>query len=156
MGIVVELLVSILGPIGFVASAGLLFQKRFHENYLLIALAALIAIGSTWLTVEEYWKRFASTHPPVVDIPPIVPPVLAPDEVFWLAIRDTAAQGLFEEFIRKFPASPHVAEAQQRIRSLASVQPRPTPHDLGGPTNTGGPTRTGTFCVNVNSRQICD
>lgn len=49
--------------------------------------------------------------------PPAAPP-LAADEVFWLTIKDASVRELFEEFLRRFPASPRASEARARLQAL--------------------------------------
>jgi hypothetical protein len=49
---------------------------------------------------------------------------LAPDEVFWLSIKDSRAPGLYEEFLKKFPDSRRANEARARLETLAKA-----PHD---------------------------
>jgi len=40
------------------------------------------------------------------------------DTVFWSTIRDSEVAVLFEEFLKRFPASPHAAEARARLSKL--------------------------------------
>jgi hypothetical protein len=47
---------------------------------------------------------------------------LAPDEVFWLTIKDSRATGLFEEFLKKYPNSPHAQEAREKLQTLQAAQ----------------------------------
>jgi len=63
MSALLEVLIILFGPAGFVASAGLLFARRYRHNYFLIGIAALVAVGSSWLTIEEYWSRLVSRSP---------------------------------------------------------------------------------------------
>ena len=66
---------------------------------------------------------------------PAPPATLTPDEVFWLSIKDARAPGLYEEFLKKFPGSPHTEEARtkletlQRVLAPAAQQRPPTPMD---------------------------
>lgn len=43
---------------------------------------------------------------------------LPADEVFWLTIRESRTTGLFEEFLKKFPNSPHAREARAKLEEL--------------------------------------
>ena len=47
--------------------------------------------------------------------PSATAPAAPPDEVLWEAIRESNIAGLFEEFLRRFPNSPRVAEARTRL-----------------------------------------
>jgi uncharacterized caspase-like protein len=67
---------------------------------------------------------------PIPGTPPQA--TISADEVFWSAIKDSTIAALFEEFVRKFPASPRAAEARARIAALnrshiAAVSPQSTP-----------------------------
>jgi len=42
----------------------------------------------------------------------------AQDEIFWLTIKDSSTQALFDEFLTKFPASSRAAEARARLEEL--------------------------------------
>jgi hypothetical protein len=48
---------------------------------------------------------------------------LAPDEVFWLSIKDSRAPGLFEEFLKKFPNSPRAPDARTKLQALQTAPP---------------------------------
>ena len=65
---------------------------------------------------------------------------LAPDDAFWLAIKDSRAPGLFEEFLKKFPESPHAQDARIKLQALQAAarsageqQAMPTPQRGRGP-----------------------
>ena len=70
---------------------------------------------------------------------PAPPQALTPDEVFWLSIKDLRAPGLYEEFLKKFPGSPHTQEARTKLETLQKVlapaaqqrPPRPMDHTPG-------------------------
>jgi len=59
---------------------------------------------------------------------PPPPPPLAADDITWGAIRESKVAAIFDEFIDRFPTSPHVAEARARGDELrkgaAAVPPR--------------------------------
>ena len=42
----------------------------------------------------------------------------SPDEFFWLAVRDSSVPALFDEFLKKFPASSHAADARKRLDEI--------------------------------------
>jgi hypothetical protein len=52
---------------------------------------------------------------------PAPPATLTPDEVFWLSIKDSRAPGLYEEFLKKFPGSPHTQAARAKLENLQKV-----------------------------------
>src|SRR5262249_28491126 len=45
-------------------------------------------------------------------------PMPAADEILWGAIKDSDVSAVFEEFVRKFPASRHARDAQGRAEDL--------------------------------------
>jgi formylglycine-generating enzyme required for sulfatase activity len=47
-----------------------------------------------------------------------IPPPPTADEIVWNAIKDSGYPAIFEDFVSKFPASPHLAEAQRRRDDL--------------------------------------
>jgi hypothetical protein len=58
--------------------------------------------------------------PPVPKPAPLPPPTA--DEIFWVIIKDSSAAALFDEFLNKFPASPHAAEARSRLEQLKKAE----------------------------------
>jgi formylglycine-generating enzyme required for sulfatase activity len=46
----------------------------------------------------------------------------AADEIFWLTIKESSIAALFDEFVKQFPASPHVNEARARLDELKKNQ----------------------------------
>jgi hypothetical protein len=80
-----------------------------------------------------------SSHQSVSDKSSVTP---STDEVFWLTIRESRTIGLFEEFLKKFPDSPHAREARAKLdelekgqRSRKQSQPQMPMRDQGrGPT----------------------
>jgi hypothetical protein len=65
-----------------------------------------------------------SVQKPRAGVPSVA---LAADEIFWLTIKDSSAPALFEEFLRKFPASPHAKQAQAKLQELkTTAAERPT------------------------------
>ncbi|MEJ2431857.1 MAG: hypothetical protein P8Y53_01335 [Pseudolabrys sp.] len=108
----------------------------------------LLAIGASYergglaglrdLTADALYAAGLSSKAPAPAAAPLPAPAakspsggLAPDEVFWLSIKDSHAPGLFEEFLKKFPASPHRQEARSRLAALQQApQPAtaPAPH----------------------------
>src|SRR5215510_906318 len=55
--------------------------------------------------------------PPGADISPATPAPVAEDLV-WEAIKDSRVAAVFEEFVKKFPTSPHAGEARRRSDEL--------------------------------------
>ena len=62
-------------------------------------------------------------------VPPVPKPITPPppppptaDEIFWLVIKESNASVLFDEFLNKFPASPHATEARARLEELKKAQ----------------------------------
>lgn len=136
----------------FIASTGVYFNERFRQNRLAVGLAGIIALLSVYylgkailddLGYLRHSKEQSrtnqqepttpaplpapSTHsspfPPIEKTKPPTP--VEADEIFWLTIRDSAAPGLFEEFIRRFPSSPHLGEARARLALIKSTPPIP-------------------------------
>src|SRR5690242_4372611 len=63
----------------FVVSSGLLFNERFRGNYIVVAAAALIAMGSSYMLFEEFTKRLIkaeldASRPSAVSPTPVVIP----------------------------------------------------------------------------------
>src|SRR5262249_17160260 len=52
-----------------------------------------------------------------VDVPPPVPSPTA-DEILWEAIKSSTVAAVFDEFVKKFPTSPHASEARGRVDEL--------------------------------------
>jgi uncharacterized caspase-like protein len=51
-------------------------------------------------------------------------PAPSTDEILWGAIKDSSASAVFEEFVRKFPSSPHAVEARGRAAALRKDAPK--------------------------------
>jgi hypothetical protein len=51
-----------------------------------------------------------------------VAPQPAADEIFWGAIKESGVSALFEEFLKKFPASRHAGEARARAAELRKTE----------------------------------
>jgi hypothetical protein len=77
------------------------------------------------------------------------PNPIAADAIFWFTIKDSAVPGLFEEFIKKFPSSLHVAEARAKITELQNSRVVPST----GPSSQ--PTSPVVRCVIFNGKQVC-
>lgn len=138
-----QLILEFVLALGFTGTTGFLFSERFKRNYFLSTIVALLLFSSTFLTIREMTKFWYEFTRPEARIPPDKYPTPVPsyaaDEVFWLSIKDSTAPGLFDEFIRKFPSSAHIAEARDRLR--ASQQ---------------GSTSSPKVCLTFNNRQYCD
>ena len=124
---------------------GLDIFRTFNE----VGLAVSNATGGTqrpWVSLSPIKGDFYFV-PPAASAPP--PPSMAADEVLWTTIRDSRMAALFEEFLRRFPASQHAAEARARLDELkkvpvavvappaqpgpAAAAPRPVPAVAAGP-----------------------
>ena len=74
---------------------------------------------------EVYLAGLGKPGDPVPALAPAPAPVVAApsgDEVLWGAIKDSSVAALFEEFVRKFPTSPHAAEAKARAAELKKAE----------------------------------
>ena len=130
---------ALLEAILFVLSSGLLFHERFRKNKVLFLLAGVVALGSSYFLLEEMTNRLIQKElqagykiqtQAVVPEAPKPPPAPSADTIFWLTIKDASAVSLFEEFVTKFPASQHVAEARGRIAELSKKTKVADPCDL--------------------------
>ena len=65
-----------------------------------------------------------SDEPKVLPVAPSSPgaPALVEDEIFWNAIKTTGVAMQLEEFVKKYPLSPHVAEARARLEEMRKVK----------------------------------
>jgi formylglycine-generating enzyme required for sulfatase activity/uncharacterized caspase-like protein len=89
------------------------------------------------------------------------PSTPAADEVMWSAIKDSSVAAVFDEFVNKFPASPHAREARARADELKKEEQKKTsvamlPHagavPNAGAAQTAGPCGTGPVTVSLASR----
>ena len=72
-----------------------------------------------WVSASPIKGRFYFAAPP----PPVAAaPAITADEVFWLAIKDSKLEALFDEFMSKFPGSPRAPEARARLAELKKSQ----------------------------------
>ncbi|MEA2861131.1 MAG: hypothetical protein QOC72_3170 [Methylobacteriaceae bacterium] len=130
----------------FVASTGIWFAAKFQGSRTAHRIAGLISLVSFVLLIPSVWefvRRFTAPFPGgVVDPAPAPQPA---DEVFWQAIKDQDVVTLFEEFIRKFPASSHVAQARGRIDMLRGVQNPPLPTQSERPPPASAPVASPTL-----------
>src|SRR6202171_5919190 len=101
---------------------GLDIFRAFNE----VGLAVMQATGNAqqpWLSTSPIRGDFYFAGlPPATDASkttpmPVAPPTpaLAADEIFWLAIKDASLPALFDEFLKKFPASSRAADARARL-----------------------------------------
>lgn len=125
----------------FAASTGVFFSE-LRKNNLAVLTAGLIAVAST---ISLFWGFADFFKTPSINASTNPPAPMAPDEVFWLAIKDTASPGFFEEFLRQFPGSKYVPNARQRLAQLKEQA-------VNKPTKR--PTEK--ICVTFNNRQICE
>src|SRR5215470_14112653 len=66
---------------------------------------------------EVYLAGLSKQEPPRVDVSPSVPAPAA-DDILWEAIKGSGVAAVFEEFVNKFPTSPHAREARGRADEL--------------------------------------
>jgi Caspase domain len=66
---------------------------------------------------EVYLAGLSKPEPPRVDVSPPVPAPAA-DDILWEAIKSSSVAAVFEEFVNKFPTSPHAREARGRAEEL--------------------------------------
>jgi formylglycine-generating enzyme required for sulfatase activity/uncharacterized caspase-like protein len=69
-------------------------------------------------------KFFFNAAPvaPAAAAPQAAAPVMPPDVALWAIVRNSDVAAVHEEFVRKFPASAHAAEARARIDELKKSQ----------------------------------
>jgi hypothetical protein len=128
------------------------FDTKVRVLWALLAIpGVLLGIGASYksgglsglreLAHDALQSVGLESEPSVVPKSPLGPGAGSPsialsaDEIFWLTIKDSGAPALFEEFLRKFPASPHVKQAQSKLQELKSVAARNPP----GPQTEGMP-----------------
>lgn len=108
-----------------------------------------------WKLFQELLKKGSETALSSGDS--AIAPVLTADEIFWHSIKDAAAPGLFEEFVKKFPKSPRLAEAEATLRRLRLASPpAQTPPSI--PATEMTPTREvkpALQCITFNGRREC-
>jgi uncharacterized caspase-like protein len=66
---------------------------------------------------EVYLAGLGKAEQQRVDVAPVAPAPAA-DEILWGAVKDSGVSAVFVEFVKKFPTSPHVSEAQARADAL--------------------------------------
>jgi hypothetical protein len=152
-----QLLIEFVLAVGFTGTTGFLFRERFERNYFLSTIVAFILFGSTFFTIKEFtklWFEFTNRDGQITSSSYSIPnPTLAADEIFWLSIKDSKASGLFEEFIKKFPASPHLVEARNRLRELERDQ---IDAGRGAVSINRVQSKSSGLCATFNGRQICE
>lgn len=129
----VRILVAVLTVPGVLLAIGAGYERGGLAGLRDLATDTLHAVGFT----SNAPKRDAA---PVNQLNTTKNPsgALAADEVFWLTIKDSHAAGLFEEFLKKFPNSPHAQEARAKLQALqaaahsAGEQQQPTPMQQRG------------------------
>jgi uncharacterized caspase-like protein len=70
---------------------------------------------------EVYLAGLGRPEQARVDVVPALPPPAA-DEVLWGAIKDSGVSAVFDEFLKKYPGSPHAGEAQARVAALKKTE----------------------------------
>jgi Caspase domain len=66
---------------------------------------------------EVFLAGLGKPGPQRVEVSPTAP-VRTADDIFWDTIKNSGVAAVFEEFVNKFPASPHAREAQGRADEL--------------------------------------
>jgi Caspase domain len=66
---------------------------------------------------EVFLAGLGRPGPQLVEVSPTAP-VRTADDIFWDTIKNSGVAAVFEEFVNKFPASPHAREAQGRADEL--------------------------------------
>jgi uncharacterized caspase-like protein len=114
---------------------GLGIFEAFNE----VGLAVMQSTGNAqqpWVSSSPIRGNFhfsePAAAPPAQAATPSPPtaPSLAADELFWLTIRDSKVSALFSEFVRKFPSSPHVGDAQAHHDQLEKLAALEQDHDV--------------------------
>jgi uncharacterized caspase-like protein len=72
---------------------------------------------------EVYLAGPGRPEPQRLDVSPPVPTPAA-DEILWEAIKSSSVAAVFEEFVNRFPASPHAREARGRADELKKADER--------------------------------
>jgi formylglycine-generating enzyme required for sulfatase activity len=134
---------------------GLDIFQTFNE----VGLAVMQATGDSqqpWLSSSPIRGNFYFAGPADRPTPPAAAVTAAPggDEVFWQAIKEESTPELFDEFLKKYPASSRAIEARARLdelkkKQVAVVAP-PTV-----PTVSADPCRGGAVTVSQSSRPAC-
>jgi hypothetical protein len=141
----------------FVVSTGVFFGPVFRRNHVAVALAGSVAAASSYFLVETVWQRLFAPPAIVNNSPPTsVPAQPSADELFWLAIKDSDVLAFFEEFLRKFPTSPHAGSAQNRAdelkRKLASPSTIETSPRIEHSPQTSTPSDRQTIAEDASQR----
>jgi uncharacterized caspase-like protein len=101
---------------------GLDVFRTFNE----VGVAVAGATGGAqqpWLSLSPITGDFYFGGAPATAAgSPSAPALPAADEIFWLTIKDSNVAALFDEFLQKFPASTHSADARKRLQELKRTQ----------------------------------
>ncbi len=125
---------------------GLDVFRTFNEVGLVVARATA-GMQQPWLSLSpikgDFFFAGEGSASATVPSPPPAAAVPTADEIFWLTIKDSGVAALFEEFLKKYPASPHVEEARARLEELkksqmAVVAPPTVPAAPAGPCGGAG------------------
>ena len=97
---------------------GLDVFRTFNEVGLAVA-SATSGTQQPWVSLSPIKGDFYFTGSPgSVAAQPSASANPAADEIFWLMIKNSRVAALFDEFLKDFPASEHVAEARARLEEL--------------------------------------
>ena len=114
------------------------FDTKVRKLWAVLTIpAVLLAIGAGYkrggvaglrdLATDTLHSVGLTSRAPERNAAPVNQPAKNPsaalpaDEVFWLSIKDSHAPGLFEEFLKKFPDSPHAQEARAKLQALQAA-----------------------------------
>ena len=160
-----SILAEFFAAIIFIGTSGFWFRERFEKKPIVSGIAALILLTGTYYVIDETIKRIIGIalhekdSKPMTELP--VTPSLQPDEVFWLSVKDTSVAGFFEEFLKKYPTSPHAADALARLEQIrknrvANSPVHPPTSTFQIPATTKNQAADERFCVRVNGKRICE
>jgi len=116
---------------------GLDVFRTFNEVGLVVA-SLTAGMQQPWLSLSpikgDFYFAGGGSASAIVPSPPPAVAVPTADEIFWLTIKDSGVAALFEEFLKKYPGSVHVAEARARLEESKKTQVAATP---SAPTSSG-------------------
>jgi uncharacterized caspase-like protein len=84
---------------------------------------------------EVYLAGLGRPEQQRVDAPPVAPQPAA-EEVLWGAIKDSGLSAMFQEFLKKYPDSPHAGEARARADELKKSEVAMLPPAAGAQIDT--------------------
>jgi hypothetical protein len=129
---------------------GLDVFRTFNEVGLVVA-SATAGMQQPWVSLSpikgDFYFTGGGSASAIAASPPPATAVPTADDIFWSTIKDSGVAALFEEFVKKYPASLHVEEARARLEELKRSQMAVAPSVPVGP-----PAPLGTFTGNYEVR----